>query len=318
MIEPWIIYGLVFASALLGVEAISWIAFRDRGTRKSINRRLALSKQLSSQSAVLEALRQERGLAFGENDNWLLQNLNDLITQTGLKLDRNLLVLLTFAMGAILFAVLGFIIGYGLTSLFTAILTACSAVIVVLRSVRSRRMAKLAEQLPDATDVIVRGVRAGLPFTVALGLVAREMPDPIGTEFGMTADEITFGLDAKTAIENLHRRVGLEDLLFLVVAVKVQSQTGGNLGEILSRLSRLLRDRAKVQLKIRAITAEGRLSAIFLSVMPFLLFVIINFLSPSYYSAVRDHPSVLPAVIFCFISLAIGNAMIYRMVHFKF
>src|SRR5258708_34680112 len=91
------------------------------------------------------------------------------------------------------------------------------------------------------------------------------MPDPIGTEFGMTSDEIVFGLDVRTAIENLHRRTGQQDLLFFVIAINIQTQTGGSLAGILLRLSRVIPSRAKLRLKIRALTAEGRLSAIFLS-----------------------------------------------------
>ena len=82
-------------------------------------------------------------------------------------------------------------------------------------------------------DVIVRGVKSGYPFTVALGLVAKEMSDPIGTEFGMTSDEISFGSDIGAALDNLYHRVGHEDLLYLTMAIKIQTQTGGNLAEIL-------------------------------------------------------------------------------------
>ena len=119
--------------------------------------------------------------------------------------------------------------------------------------------------MPDALDVIVRGLRAGHPFRVALGLVAREMPDPVGSEFGIVADEIMFGLGQSAAIDNLFPRVGQEDLSFFSTAVNIQNQTGGNLAEILSRLSTMLRSRSKLRLKIRALSSEGRLSAIFLS-----------------------------------------------------
>src|SRR5262249_41076955 len=173
------------------------------------------------------------------------------------------------ALAVVLFLVLGFAFGYGLHTLLSAAALSIVLTYIFFRSVRARRIARFAEQLPDAIDLIVRGVRVGYPLPVALGLVAREMPDPIGMEFGLTSEEITFGLDLKTAVENLYRRVGQDDLLFLVVAMNVQSQTGGNLAEVLTRLSRLVRNRAKVHLKIRALTAEGRVSAKFLSAMPF-------------------------------------------------
>ena len=102
---------------------------------------------------------------------------------------------------------------------------------------RKRRHGKFAAQFPDAMDIIVRSLRAGHPVPVAVGLVAQELPDPIGTEFGIAADEITYGADVETAMRNLYFRVGQEDLPLFVTAVSIQGSTGGNLSEILSNLS---------------------------------------------------------------------------------
>ena len=183
--------------------------------------------------------------------------------------------------------------------------------------VRNRRIARFAEQLPDAIDVIVRGVKSGYPFTVALDLVAKEMSDPMGSEFGMTSDEINFGATGSVALDHLYRRVGHQDLLYLTMAIKIQSETGGNLAEILTRLARLLREREMLRLKVKAITAEGRLSAIFLTLFPFLLFGVVNLVSPSFYGGVMDSPVITPAVIVGLSLLVVGNILIYRMVNFK-
>src|SRR5262249_9390267 len=198
------------------------------------------------------------------------------------------------------------------------IFAACSMVLF-LALVRRKRIAKFSEQLPDAIDVIVRGVKSGYPFTVALGLVWKEMSDPIGTEVGMTSCELSFGSVAGTTLDNLFHRVGHEDLLYLTMSLKIQNQTGGNLGEILSRLARLLRERAILRLKVRAISAEGRLSALFLSVMPFVLFAIISFMKPDYFNndVVLHHPLTMPVFILAVIILTVGNVIIYRMVNFK-
>jgi tight adherence protein B len=187
-----------------------------------------------------------------------------------------------------------------------------------LNYIRRRRIYNFSEQLPDAVDIITRGVRAGLPFSSSISLVSREMADPTATEFGILADEIAFGLDLRSALDNLYRRVGQEDLLFLTVAVSIQTQTGGNLGEILSRLSKLMRSRFKMRLKINALSAEGRLSAVALTLLPLALFLIINLLSPAYYTVVRGSSILEPAIYVGLSLLFIGNFVMYRMVHFKY
>jgi tight adherence protein B len=314
--QLWIIYLLTFGAVLLAVQALYWISSRTRGAQTTVHRRLAVTRQRMNPTAALQALREERG--FGDFDNPIIARLNDLLMQTGLAIDRKLLALWTIALIAVLFFILSLLLGLRALSLAAAVVTAMMLVFFFLRRKRSQRIARFAEQFPDALDVIVRGLRVGYPLSAALGLVAKEMPDPIGSEFGMTSDEIGFGLDVRRGIENLARRVGQEDLLYFVVAVNIQTQTGGNLAEILSRLSRLVRNRTKVRLKIRSLTAEGRLSAIFLSLVPIVLFGIISFVSPTYYGAVRLHPAFMPAMLLGLAMLLIGNVIMYRMVHFKY
>jgi tight adherence protein B len=314
--ETWLISGLVFGAAVLGFEALYWLLFQTRGTQKSINRRLALSKQVSNRTELLDALRRERG--FADFKSPAFASLNDLLVQTGLRLSKEALLLWVVMLGIAILALTVPILGLHPISFVPALVLAPLLVLLILRMIRAKRIARFAEQLPDAVDIIVRGLRVGHPFSVAIDLVARELPDPIGSEFGMTADEITFGQGVAAAIDNLYRRVGQEDLLFLVVSINIQTQTGGNLAEILSRLSRLIRLRTKLKLKVRALSAEGRMSAYFLTAMPFILFGIISLLSPNYFSEVGNSIWLIPALLYGGLSLLIGNIVIYRMVHFKF
>lgn len=316
IINLWIITGVVFVAALLAVKAIFGSIVQFRQTKRLENRRLAESKQIQKPTGVSDGLRRERGLA--DLDTPFLRPVIDLLTQSGLRLDWNVLLLFLFMLSVLLWLMLGFFIGYSVIAFFAAGLSALVLAYCFFAVARQKRIARFAEQIPDAVDVLSRGVRVGYPLPVALRLVAREMPDPIGKEFGLTADEISFGQDLKTAIDNLYRRVGQEDLQFLVVAINVQNQTGGNLGDILSRLSRLVRTRAKLHLKIRALSAEGRMSAKFLSLMPFILFGIVSLVSPAYFDEVRHHPLMVPALFYGAISLIIGNVVMYRMVNFKF
>jgi tight adherence protein B len=315
--ELWLVYALVFGAVLLAIQVGYWVLFKERGERKRINRRLALTAELGSPSDVLQALRKERGadiLVYLPS----LENLKRLLVQSGVQFNIKVLFV-WFAVPAVLFYFfLRSALGWNVLAAVVAVPLAVAFFYLFLQRARRRRIAKFSEQLPDALDVIVRGLRAGHPFRVAVALVAREMPDPVGTEFGMVADEVMFGLDQSVAVNNLGPRVGHSDLSFFSTAVNIQLHTGGNLGEILSRLSRMLRDRSKLRLKIRALSSEGRLSAIALSLTPFVLFVIITLLSPDYFFSIKDHPITIPAMILGLAMLAIGNIMLYRMVNFKF
>ncbi len=316
MREVWLIPALVFAAVLLAVEALSWYVTRSRRTNAAINRRLAESRAAPGRAEELSALRARDRLL--DSDFAVIRRFNEFLAQTGLDLDRRMLFLIVAALATASFFAWGLAIGRGLAALALAIVTASALVVAFLRIARQRRLARFAELLPDTIDVIVRAVRVGYPLPAALELVAREMPEPVASEFAKTADEIMFGQDLRTAVDNLFRRVGQEDLLFLILAIKVQSQTGGSLADILARLSRLLRNRTKLALKIRALSADGRISALVLSAMPFLLFAGIDLISPSYFGDIRNNPIIGPALIYGVLSLAIGNFIMYRMVNFKF
>ena len=315
MNQLWIVYVIVFCAVLLAVQGAYWFFTEQRQVRGAINRRLVLAKRNASARDVLDTLKRERGLVGLDIDHFA--HLNDLIIQTGLRLEGKLLVAIAFLLGLLFFALFGFALGFGLIAFILSAIFAGVILTLFLAIVRRKRIARFSEQLPDAIDVIVRGVKSGYPFTVALGLVAKEMSDPIGTEFGMTSDEINFGSDIVTALDNLFQRVGHEDLLYLTMALKIQTETGGNLAEILSRLSGLLRQRAMLRLKVRAISAEGRMSAIFLTATPFVLFAVLTLLKPDYFIGVRDNPLIMPALVVGLMLLLFGNVIIYRMVHFK-
>jgi tight adherence protein B len=311
-----IIVALIFAAATLTVYGGYWVVVFNRREQRLVNRRLELSKSLNNSSAVLETLREERG--FRNFNNPIVRRLSDWLSQTGMPIRRRTLGLASLIIDLVLTALLSLFLGFLPAAILLAPIITVIVLFIVLYYVRSRRIFSFAEQLPDAIDIITRGVRAGLPFSSSMSLVAREMADPVATEFGMLADEIAFGLDLHSALDNLYRRVGQDDLLFLTVAVSIQAQTGGNLGEILTRLSKLMRSRSKMRLKINALTAEGRLSAVALTLLPFALFLTINWLSPSYYSAVRDNALLGPAIYFSLALLLLGNVVMYRMIHFKY
>ena len=311
-----VIFVLVFLAATLGIYAFYWFFIFNRREQSVINRRLQLTRQLRDASAVLATLRDERGIR--NINNPILRKLSDWLSQSGVDIRRRNVSFLCAAVCLALIIIFGKVFGFGFASVLLGVLGTGVGLALYLMRRRSQRISSFADQLPDAIDIIVRGVRVGLPLTSALALVAREMPDPVGTEFGMLADEIAFGLDVRSALNNLYRRVGQADLLFLTVSLGTQAQTGGNLAEVLSRLSRMMRGRANMRLKIRALSAEGRASAITLSAFPFGIFLLINFISPTYYGAIRSNPIVEPAIYIGLLMLLVGNIIMYRMVNFRY
>lgn len=148
---------------------------------------------------------------------------------------------------------------------------------------RSRRSAKLSEQMPDALDMIVRSLRAGHGVSSGFKLVATEMPLPVAVEFGRCFEEQNVGIEFRQAIENMTLRVPNNlDLRIFAVSVVVQHETGGNLVEILEQIAHMLRERFKFYGKLRALTAEGRVSAIILGSLPFVCALLIFFLNRKY------------------------------------
>lgn len=306
---------VTFCAVVLAIQALYWTMAERKRSRAAINRRLVLEQESGNARDAFEALKRERGLSNLEGGRFT--RLNEFLVQTGLRLDERWLAAGAFGLSVLYFLLFAIAFGFGIGAIVLSILSSGLSLIGAALYIRSKRIRRFAEQLPDAIDVVVRGVKAGYPFTVALGLVAREMPDPIGSEIGLASDEIAFGADIRTALDNLHRRVGESELLYLTMAIKVQTETGGNLAEVLGRLAKLMRDRAMLALKVRSITAEGRMSAVILSVFPFIIFGVVSFLRHDYYSGVSDNPIFFPSVVMGFFLLIVGNFIMYKMVNFK-
>jgi tight adherence protein B len=188
---------------------------------------------------------------------------------------------------------------------------------LVLRFLRNRRQKQFGAQFPDSLDMITRSLRAGHPVPIAISMVAREMRDPIGSEFGTVADEITYGADLETALRNLYFRVGQDDLPLFVTAVAIQGSTGGNLGEILENLSKVIRERFKMRRKIKSLAAEGRASALILSSLPIAMFLVIQLVAPDFYAGVWNEDITRQALAGAATWMGIGNFIMYRLVNFR-
>jgi tight adherence protein B len=181
----------------------------------------------------------------------------------------------------------------------------------------TRMRKKMQEQFPVALDVFVRGLRAGHPIAAALDLLTVEMADPIGTQFGMAVDEVTYGADLRDALQNMAERWELDDMRMFVVSLSVQSETGGNLAEILENLSQVIRERQSMYLKVRALSSEGRMTAIMLTVLPIFAFVTLFLLNPPFFLDVANDPWFVPGFLMLIILYLVGFFTIRKMVDLK-
>ena len=317
-IDPiYLVWLFVAISAGLTAEALYLLFFSRASYRSQINRRLRLSRDQKSRENVLVALRRERGLTSGGHYQLGLVGLNRLVLQSGLTIGLPRLVIIVAVISVLAFVAVFLLRDDLVEAAAAALLSATALPYLALRMLRGNRQKKFAAQFPDALDTIVRSLRAGHPVPIAITMVGREMPDPMGSEFGMVSDEITYGADLETAMRNLYSRIGSDDLPLFVTAVGIQSSTGGNLGEILENLSGVIRQRFKMRRKIRALAAEGRASAMILSALPIGMFVVIQFLVPDFYGSVW-HEHLTKVLLGCGIGwMLAGNLIMFKMVNFK-
>jgi tight adherence protein B len=313
----YLFYLLIGISAAMFAEGAYLLFYNRASYRKNINRRLKVMDDKPDRESVLVQLRRERGLTSGGEYRLPLINLNQLLLQSGLTLGFGRLMV---------FIGIGVVAAFGGTLAFdgnlshaamAALFSGLVLPFLVLKFLRGRRQKKFGMQFPDAIDVIVRSLRAGHPVPVAITMVAREMSDPIGSEFGIVTDEITYGADMETAMRNLYFRVGTDDLPLFVTAVAIQGSTGGNLGEILENLSAVIRMRFKMRRKTRALAAEGRASALILSSLPIGMFAVIQIASPDFYASVWDQSLTKVCLALAGCWMGIGNFIMFRMVNFK-
>lgn len=311
------IYVLFGVTVFLLVEA-GYLAIAKRTSYvRKVNTRLKLLANASDQHEVLVQLRRARGLTEGGHYALPLIWFNKLVLQSGSGIGLTRLAVL-MAMAAVAGSGATLVAGYGWPlALLAALLCGIGLPIMVLRHLRKRRRKKFEEQLPEAIDIIVRGLKAGHPLPIAIAMVAREMDDPIGTEFGLTGDEMTYGLDLDGAMNQMSARVGQDDFALVVTAICIQAKTGGNLSELLGNLSKVLRTRVKMRRRVTAITAEGRLSAIGLSLLPFLVFGALLLFAPDFYGELWDQPKIHYGLGGAAAAMMVGNIIMYRMVNFK-
>jgi tight adherence protein B len=226
--------------------------------------------------------------------------LNNLISQSGAHIGVSTVVLLSVGCAVAAAVLVSALFHLAWTAIPGALAGGALPVLALLRK-RNKRLRRFEEQFPEALDLLSRAIRAGHAFTIAMGMVADEAPDPIGPEFRKTFDEQNFGIPLKDALANFAERVPLVDVRFFVTAVLIQRETGGNLSEILDSLSHVVRERFKILRQVRVYTAHGRLTGYVLMALPAALAITLSFINPDHVNLLFEehlgHMMILAAIV---------------------
>jgi tight adherence protein B len=312
-----VVYIALFVGVLLVLDGLAQLLLRSRNGEDAVNRRLRMLASGTDPEAVLKLLRRRRQQSGLERipgvAAWQL-----LVIQSGVtvKPDQLLVCLGLAAVGILaMLLLLGFQMAIALP---VVLILAIGLPVAALAYRRGRRADAIARQLPDSIDLMVRSLRAGHPLNAAFQVIAREMPDPIGSEMGIVADAITYGDNLTDAVLDFADRAGVEDARYLAVAINIQAGTGGNLARVLESLSQVIRNRFAMMRKIKALSAEGRITALVVSAVPPIIFVALNLLSPTYYGDVVDDPLYLPFLATGVVLTAINAVVLRRLVNFHF
>lgn len=319
----------IFGAVVLAVEvAVRWFA-SNRAGAQAVNLRLKMIGRGRTHGETMNLLRRARS-AIPQGlppliDGWA-RKLERMLIQAQVTMDTSRLMLIvlvapiTIFFGLTLFmAASHMAIGFGriLISAVFAFAIGAALPLMVLNSKATRNRKKIQDQFPVALDVFVRGLRAGHPIAAALDLLTVEMPDPIGSQFGLVVDEVTYGAELRDALQSMADRWDLDDMRMFVVSLSVQTETGGNLAEILENLSKIIRERQSMMLKVRALSSEGRMTAIILTVLPIFTFVMLFLLNPSFFLDVAGDPWFIPGFGCLIVLYLIGYFTIRKMVDLK-
>jgi len=319
----------IFGAVVLVAEVlVRWLA-STRSEGRAINLRLKMIGKGRTHGETMNLLRRA--------DSAVPQGLPPILEGWARKFERmlmqaqltiptgQLMLAMLIAPVAVFFLILAIMVGAGMgigpgrlliTAAFAGALGAALPLMLMnFKATRTRK--KMQEQFPVALDVFVRGLRAGHPIAAALDLLTVEMPDPIGTQFGLVVDEVTYGAELRDALQGMAERWDLDDMRMFVVSLSVQNETGGNLAEILENLTKVIRERQSMFLKVRALSSEGRMTAVMLTILPLITFVLLFALSPRFFLDVANDPWFVPGFVILIALYLTGFFTIRKMVDLK-
>ena len=311
----YLLYAGAFIAVVLAVEGVGRLLRSQLGEERTVTRRLAKAR---AQAAAKASAREPGGAdvlakAIGQRLPWLER----AITRADAPLDPLQVLVFSAVLFMAVFALLTVAQAPRIVCLVGASSIAAGVPMLLLTSLAARRRKKFLDQLPQAVDLIARSLQAGHPVTTAISVVGQRMPAPLGPEFRMVVEEMTYGLDRDEALNNLLQRFPVAELRMFVACLEVTRETGGNLAEVFLKLGEAIRAKDQLRRKVHAISAEGRLTFWVVSSLPFMVGGALLLLRPQFFTEVVKDPLFWPMMSYAPVSLVIGSTMIWRMVNFK-
>jgi tight adherence protein B len=310
----------------IGAIALAFMAVRGPSAAKAVKRRLEMLKERHNDSLAGNAQAQIRKLFAERTSKWegyatsLVPKpalLRKRLEMTGKEI--SLARYTSICLGIVLFITiaLAFRGAPFILSLLLGLFFGVGGPHFVIGKMIKRRVGKFTNNFPDAIELMVRGLRSGLPITETLGIVASEIPGPVGIEFRIVADKMKIGRTMEAALQETADRLGTPEFQFFVITLAIQRETGGNLAETLSNLADVLRKRAQMKLKIRAMSSESKASAYIVGSLPFVVFTLVYMINPHYMAGFFSDQRLMVAGIGGMVWMGIGAGIMAKMVNFE-
>ena len=320
-----ILQTMLLALGLMGFLALLILAFSGPSVAKAAERRLDGLKLRYSDSAAVKteaqmkkaiASRKPRHIAEGEKLS-NIDMLNRRLAMTGKKWTLKNFLTVCLGIGAFAFVALFIRTGQPLLSAIIAVGVGFGVPHFAVGFFMKKRVKNFTASFPDAIELLVRGLRSGLPVTETLVVVAREIPGPVGEEFKMVTERIKIGRSMEEALQESANRLDTPEFNFFCITLAIQRETGGNLAETLANLADVLRKRAQMKLKIKALSSESKASAYIVGALPFLVFAMIWWINPDYLSGFFSEERLMIAGVGGLIWMSIGAFIMAKMVSFE-
>lgn len=319
----------IFVAVFLVLQLVGGLIAQRSSSRGAINRRLKMISAGEDREVIVGRLLKNRPARIAGVPGFLAARLAEFernVFMSGLTITA-IQFLIAMAAAFVFLTLISLVLvsasGTGLTAgtvLLVGLFSICVAILLpnmILKRIAMSRRKRMERQFPVALDIFVRALRSGHPIASAIDLLTQELEDPIGSEFGVVSDEVAYGADLIDSLTDMAERWDLEDMRMFVVSISVQRQTGGNLAEILENISDVIRSRAQLFMKVRALSSEGRMTGWMLTVLPIFAFVLTFIGTPQFYLNVVDDPIFIVGSIVLALMYTTGVYTIRRMVDLK-